>query len=285
MPDPLRDFLKPLLEQYWFAPPVALWRAVELRAIATVDFGRPILDLGCGDGLIAQVLFNGEKPIEVGFDPWFAQVHQVPAAHAYVAVQQALGDAMPYVDNYFATVFSNSVLEHIPRLGPVLQEVARVLKPGGKFVATVPSDAFRQLLAGFQARAGKGDFQGAESYALKVDRLLDHHRYLSPQEWQVTLKDLGLRLVRSQYYVPAEVAAVWDRANHTFGISDEGLPIYRWFASPRLRGFGFQTLLKNWIVRRLSTRWRQLYEMDVSSSDRGAGLLIVAEKISDSGIY
>ena len=280
MPDPSRDYLTQLLEQYWFAPPVALWRAVELRILAEECFPRPILDLGCGDGLIAQVLFGGNPPIEVGFDLWFNQVLQAPSTSTYHTVQQALGNAMPYCSNYFDTVFSNSVLEHIPDLRSVLLEVVRVLKPSGRFIATVPSDAFRQLLVGYRNRIAVGDKQGAESYANKVDRRLDHYRYLSPQAWKDLLAELGLRLVRSRYYIPAEVAAVWDRANSTYGIHEDGLPVYRWLASPRFRKLGFQNLIKRAIVNRLSVRWRHLYEMDVAQNTPGAGLLIVADKVS-----
>jgi SAM-dependent methyltransferase len=280
MPDPTRDYLTHLLEQYWFAPPVALWRAVELRILANESFPRPILDLGCGDGLIAQVLFSGNPPIEYGFDPWFGQVQQAPSTKTYRSVQQALGDAMPYRSHQFATVFSNSVLEHIPDLPPVLKEVARVLEPGGRFIATIPSDAFRYLLAGYQDRIAAGDSESAEVYADKVDHRLEHYRYLSPQEWEAILKDNDLRLVQSRYYISAEAAAEWDRANSTYGIHIEGLPFFRWLASPRLRKLGFQKWFKNTIVHRLSMRWRRLYEMDVARNDRGAGLLIVAEKVS-----
>jgi len=279
MPDPSRDYLTQLLEQYWFAPPVALWRAVELRILAAECFPRPALDLGCGDGLIAQVLFAGDPPIEMGFDPWLTQVRKAPAAHTYITVQQALGNAMPYSSNHFATVFSNSVLEHIPDLAPVLREAVRVLKPGGKFIATFPSDAFRQLLAGYRSRIAVGDPEGAEAYATKVDCRLEHHRYLSPKAWHDLLGGLGLRLVRHNYYIPAEVAVVWDRANSTYGIHEHGLPIYRWLASPRLRKLGYQKWIKRAIVRRLSVRWRCLYEMDVAQDASGAGLLVVAEKV------
>ena len=281
MPDSSRDYLTQLLDQYWFAPPVALWRAVELRIMAEENFPRPALDLGCGDGLIAQVLFAGNLPVEFGFDPWFDQVRKAPSAHSYNAVQQAMGNAMPYPSDHFATVFSNSVLEHIPELEPVLREVFRVLKPGGKFIGTVPSDAFRQLLAGYQKRSAVGDLEAAEAYATKVDRRLEHHRYLSPQAWYDLLEKLGLRLVDSKYYIPAKVAAVWDRANSTYGIHKEGLPVYRWLVSPRLRKLGYQKWIKHAIVRRLSARWRDLYEMDVAQDACGAGLLVVAEKFGN----
>jgi SAM-dependent methyltransferase len=279
MPNSSRDYLTLLLDQYWFAPPVALWRAIELRMLAEEVFRHPILDLGCGDGLIAQVLFTDDARIDYGFDPWFSQVRQVPLTHTYHAVQQALGHAIPYRDSQFATVFSNSVLEHIVDLVPVLEEAIRVLMPGGRLIATVPSDAFRSFLAGYQACAGAGDIDGAEAYASMVDSYLEHYRYLSPEAWSELFENLGLQLVSSKYYIPFEVASVWDRANRRYGIYKHSVPIYRWLASPRLRKLGYQKWVKRSVVNRLSVRWRHLYEMSVPPESRGAGLLIIAEKV------
>jgi SAM-dependent methyltransferase len=279
MPNTTRDYLTLLLNQYWFAPPVALWRAIELRVLAQETFERPILDLGCGDGLIAQAFFDQAPPVEVGFDPWLDQLRKAPATGAYRSTQQALGDAMPYRDDSFATVLSNSVLEHIPILDPVLAEAARVLRPGGRFIATVPSDAFRRLLGGYRERMARGDVAGAEAYAATIDRWLAHQRYPSPEAWARMLDAAGMRLVGARYYVPAEVMALWDRANTTYGVRAEHLTIYRLLASPRLRRLGYQRWVRAWVVRRLSTRWRQAYEMDVPPGDTGGGLLIVGEKI------
>ncbi len=279
MPNPDRDYLTLLLDRYWFAPPVALWRAVELRTVAEEDFPRPMLDLGCGDGLIAQVLFADETPIEAGFDPWLAQVRQAPASGAYARVQQALGDAMPYPDATFGCVFSNSVLEHIPDLAPVLAEVARVLRPGGRFIATVPSDAFRRLLAGYRERVEVADFDGAEAYARAVDARLEHHRYPSPAEWGEMLAEAGMRLARARYYIPAEVEVLWDRANATYGIHEHGQPLYRWLASPRLRKFGYQPFIRRWVVNQLGAHWRRAYELDVPPGGVGGGLVVVGEKL------
>ncbi len=281
MPNPDCDYLSLLLDQYWFAPPVALWRAVELRTLAAEAFPRPILDLGCGDGLIAQVLFDAEPPIEMGFDPWLEQVCQAPNSAAYRHVQQALGAAMPYPAANFGTVFSNSVLEHIPNLTPVLREAARVLRTGGRFLATVPSDAFRRLLAGYRARVVVGDFAGAEAYATHVDQCLEHHRYPSPAQWATMLADVGLHLVKARYYIPAEVEVLWDQANATYGIHENGVQLYRWLASPRLRKFGYQAIIQRWVVQKLGVHWRRAYDLDVPAGGVGGGLLIVAEKTNN----
>ena len=279
MPDPARDYLTLMLNQYWFAPPVALWRAVELRVLASAPFQRPILDLGCGDGLIAEVLFAGEPRVEAGFDPWFDQVRKAPQTGAYRYVQQAYGDALPYPDARFATIVSNSVLEHIPDLDPVLRESARVLRSGGRFIATVPSDAFRELLAGYRDRIAAGDAEGAEAYAAGVDDVLEHHRYPSPDEWRARLASAGLELREARYYIPPDVEALWDEANRAYGIHPDGNPLFRWLASPRLRNLGYQRIVKRWVVRRLGRRWRKAYAMDVHADGVGGGLLILAEKV------
>ncbi|MBN1260970.1 MAG: methyltransferase domain-containing protein [Anaerolineae bacterium] len=279
MPSPNRDYLKLLLERYWFAPPVALWRAIELRIVASQEFLRPILDLGCGDGLIAGALFGDEPPIEVGFDPWWRQLRQGAQSGLYRSVQQAMGNAMPYASGTFGTVFSNSVLEHIPDLEPVLHEAARVLRPGGRFMATVPSDAFRRLLAGYRDQVATGNLEAAEAYAAKIDRWLEHHHYHSPQEWAALLANAGIRLHTTRYYIPASVAALWDKSNADFGLSEGGKPFFRWLASPRLRQLGYQKWLKREVVKRLSRNWRRNYEIDVPEGGVGAGLLVIGERV------
>ncbi|NLF00628.1 MAG: class I SAM-dependent methyltransferase [Anaerolineales bacterium] len=270
------DFLTALLEAYWFAPPVALWRAIELRAAAEERIERPLLDLGCGDGLIARVLFGAERGVDVGFDPWREQMHRAAGAGVYRHLDLAEAQHMPYADGAFATVFSNSVLEHIPDLPPVLAEAGRVLRPGGRFIFTVPSDAFRWLLDGYQRREQAGDAAGAEAYAAAVDARLAHHHYHSPEEWRGLLAEARMDLVRARYYIPAEVEQLWDRLNDGFGISRRNL--WRVLASPRLAGLGYQRLLQRTVVRRYSRRWRTAYQMDVAPGEPGGGLLVVAER-------
>ena len=86
-----RDHLSELLKTYWFAPPVALWRAIELRALADEQYERPLLDLGCGDGLIARALFGEQDQVDVGFDPWPEQLRQAARSGMYRHVDLADG--------------------------------------------------------------------------------------------------------------------------------------------------------------------------------------------------
>ncbi len=274
------DYLTMLLDTYWFAPPVALWRAVELRTAAEEQYPRPLLDFGCGDGLIGRALFGergSEPPVDVGFDPWEEQLRRAARTGVYRHLALADGHRLPYRDSAFATVFSNSVLEHIPDLMPIVREVGRVLRVGGRFIFTVPSDGFRRLLDGYARRAEAGDLAGAEAYAAGVDRWLEHHHYHSPEEWAALLDGGEMELVTARYYIPEPVERLWDRMNGRFGL--RGRSIWRVLASPRLRGLGYQALMQRVVVRILSRRWRPFYEAEVSPGEKGGGLLVVAQRV------
>ena len=48
------------------------------------------------------------------------------------------GYALPFADNTFDAVICSEVLEHLHEYNDAVAEIRRVLKPGGKFAATVP---------------------------------------------------------------------------------------------------------------------------------------------------
>ena len=272
-----RDYLVDLLEAYWFAPPVALWRAVEMRVVAEEQYDRPLLDLGCGDGLIAQLLLGGRLSVDVGLDPWPEQLRQASLSGVYRHVDLARGFHLPYATGAFLTVFSNSVLEHIPDVEPVVREAGRVLRPGGHLIFTVPSDVFPTLLDGYAARIEVGDTEGAVSYASSVDARLDHHHYHTVSRWGDILASAGLSVSRARYYIPEPVERLWDRMNRRFGVGDHR-SVWSILVSPRLRNVGYQSLLRRAVVLQLSRRWRPYYEMDVGPHEKGGGLLIVARR-------
>lgn len=100
----------------------------------TPQAGERILDLGCGTGdLTAQIAASGAQV--VGLDASEAML--AAARKKYPALTFLHGDAtkLPTPEQAFDAVFSNAVLHWIPDLTPVAQGLARVLRPGGRFVA------------------------------------------------------------------------------------------------------------------------------------------------------
>ena len=111
---------------------LALERSVESTLFSNIKFVEPVLDIGCGDGIFAALTFK--NPITYGLDPNKRELICAKNSNAYENLICAYGNEIPLKDNLVGTVFSNSVLEHIKDLGPVFEEIYRVLKPGGLFV-------------------------------------------------------------------------------------------------------------------------------------------------------
>ena len=61
------------LRDYLLATPIShgLWRAIECELYAQQEFTHPVLDIGCGDGLFASILWRrrpGIAPLSAGID-------------------------------------------------------------------------------------------------------------------------------------------------------------------------------------------------------------------------
>lgn len=69
--------------------------------------------------------------IEEGADPFEAGL-------AYADLDDPGGVALPYEDDTYDLVEASHVLEHIHNLLPLVQEVWRILRPGGQFCVAVP---------------------------------------------------------------------------------------------------------------------------------------------------
>lgn len=120
----------------------------------TVDFrhfelhsGDRVLDLGCGEGrhVISAYLQPGVEAVGIDLSvddlkttrEKFADFAGASAESSFtLASANAL--ALPFADNYFDKVICSEVLEHIPDYQGALEEINRVLKPGGLFCASVP---------------------------------------------------------------------------------------------------------------------------------------------------
>lgn len=79
---------------------------------------RPAWKLTCID-LSANMLKVGAQNVEKA------------GARSQISLELVDAKAMPYPDNYFDMVISNSIIHHLPDPLPFLQEVKRVLKPQG----------------------------------------------------------------------------------------------------------------------------------------------------------
>ncbi len=132
-----------------FSGPRHRWRVRWLaRWVLRLAQGGPVLDIGCGYGALAgELAARGHQILAMDIDLRRLR-HQQRAAHACrlegrLAIFAADGTAMPLPDNCLSLAVAGEVLEHIANDGAFVREVARILRPGGRLVATVPAGAHR----------------------------------------------------------------------------------------------------------------------------------------------
>lgn len=172
----------------------ALLRSVEARFYEDLALPSPVLDLGCGDGHFGSVALDGH--VTAGFDPWRPPLQEARLRGAYCTLAQAVGSRMPFSDRHFGTVVSNSVLEHIVAVQPVLDEVARVLKPGGWFYFCVPGPSFTRFLSVGRVLDRLGCGQMANAYRRFFNRVSRHHHCDGVAVWSRRLDAAGFNLER-----------------------------------------------------------------------------------------
>jgi SAM-dependent methyltransferase len=113
------------------------WDDERLRAevLARLQPEHRMLDLGAGAGIVPQMDFRGRAAQVCGVDPDPRVASNPHLDEARVGV----GEQIPYPDAHFDLVVADNVLEHLDDPDRVFAEIARVLKPGGAFVAKTPN--------------------------------------------------------------------------------------------------------------------------------------------------
>lgn len=196
------------------APHRALLRATECRLMGAVPLVHPVLDVGCGDGHFASVAYA--EPIDIGLDLLDRDLKEAAARRpdVYRAIVKASATAMPFRDATFATVVSNCVIEHIPDVDAALREIARVLRPGGAFAATLPSERFPDYLLGATLARRIGLLRAGRAYGAFFNRISHHCHVDPPAIWQARLQAVGLEVVEHTYYFSAAAHRAFDLAHY-----------------------------------------------------------------------
>ena len=178
----------------------SLWRAQEatlFRELGKIE--SPCLDLGCGDGIFAEIA--GFPPETVGFDCDSPSLEV--RTHLYPASQSVMGYAhqLPFADNSFASVLSNSVLEHLPDLILSLHEIYRVLKHDGQFTFTMTLGHFTKHLETLCGRADAAHWVNS----------FGHNQEPTARELYGMLQDVGFKSIYLREYQPIKFTRTYRR--------------------------------------------------------------------------
>ncbi len=104
---------------------------------------RDVLDIGCGNGEVLQLLrsissgpFNGHG-LDLG-----ASVVEKLQRKGLNGCRHDAGEPLPYADASFDTVVCSEVIEHLVDVDRLIREARRVLRPGGTLLLTTPNLAY-----------------------------------------------------------------------------------------------------------------------------------------------
>ncbi|MGW8886438.1 class I SAM-dependent methyltransferase [Streptomyces sp. NPDC055749] len=116
----------------------AYYERPAMTALAGDVAGRRILDAGCGSGPLSAEL-RDRGAVVTGID---ASAGMLALARRRLGDDAALhvadlNDPLPFADGAFDDVVASLVLHYLEDWGPTLAEVRRVLRPGGRLIASV----------------------------------------------------------------------------------------------------------------------------------------------------
>lgn len=256
-----REYLRRYLEVAPLA--LAVFRTIEAKNIAEVKMKRPILDVGCGFGEFAGVFFDSE--VEMGLDISWKELISAKRANRYKNLTWADARELPFKNNYFNTVLSVSVLEHIKDVGEVISEIYRVLAPGGKLIFTVNSKKIDRMLF-WPERLEKWGFPKlTRAYIRQYHKIFKHETLWSNKKWREILQKEGFKVQTMREIISPEATRTFDFYIFTSWPSQLIKIIFgkRWAWRPRW--------FREWLVKKYG--W--LVEQD---EKEGSNLFVVAAK-------
>lgn len=199
---------------YYWKPMAALFRSLEIKLYCDsgVEFYGPILDLGCGDGRIGQMLQQVDliKEALYGIDYSMVELKKAKETRAHSHVLQTDANYLPFKDESFSTIICNGVLCAIQGgVGPSLQEINRVLKKNGKFVVTVPTDKFIDVI--FLPKILKRISPKLNlRYTNKLNNRLTHFNVYPSEQWEIIFKVNGFNIIETKKYFSYKAGFLWN---------------------------------------------------------------------------
>jgi ubiquinone/menaquinone biosynthesis C-methylase UbiE len=127
------------LYERFLVPPVTLPWAVDLVERVGVEAGERVLDVACGTGAVARVAAQrvGDGGRVVGVDVNRAMLLVARARLPELEWREGNVLALPFAAGEFDVVFCQLGLQFFPDQPAALQEMRRVLEPGGRLGASV----------------------------------------------------------------------------------------------------------------------------------------------------
>jgi len=170
---------------WWFAGRRQLFANEMARA--NIRQSSLVLDVGVGSGSNLRMLAEMKFPQVIGLDP-NPDVVQICQDKGFMSVQQGSVSDIPFSSESFDFVLATDVIEHVEDDLAALEEIYRVLRPGGYVLITVPA---------FQSLWGLQDEVALHCRRYRLGELLER------------VGSARLAIVRSYYFNYLLFAPIW----------------------------------------------------------------------------
>ncbi|MCK4319949.1 class I SAM-dependent methyltransferase [Candidatus Micrarchaeota archaeon] len=147
------------------------------------------LDIGCGRGGHARYVSGFAKKV-YGIDPSDEAIAEAKSVCPKCKFFVGSAYKLPFKDNFFDSVYSIDVIEHLDYPEKMLKEVKRVLKKGGVFLIQTPN--------------------------YPVKRFYDLIHYLNPNSWRKTFDDDPTHVSKFSYGLLKETVEKYFRIEKAF---------------------------------------------------------------------
>jgi len=195
--DVYRSIWKPKLEREGAEGP---YRGGNLRvdlAVSQLPPGERLLDVGCGSGTLGGVLLAEGRYAEVhGLEISGEAVERARERGVRAQVFNLNRGPFPHPDGSFDAVTCLAVIEHVLDPRPVLDEIARVLKPRGLLVLDTPNIRYLKHLWSLLAR-GRFPVTSGDDEDRRLAYDGGHMHYFTHRDIAALLRERGLRVVHS----------------------------------------------------------------------------------------
>jgi ubiquinone/menaquinone biosynthesis C-methylase UbiE len=176
-------------ERLWSELPDAPPEDYERRRaflLASLAPGSRVLDVGCGAGWFCAALEAGGFGV-VGVDVAGEAIRRArercPSVE-FALVAEHPPHELPYADGSFDAAWLGETLEHVQDVIALLEEIHRVLKPGGRLIVTTPDHGrLLRLRFALSTRAFERHFEPRS----------DHVRFFTARTLSTLLESCGYR--------------------------------------------------------------------------------------------